>query len=76
VIRIACTALQKRIVAGQPNKDHLTLRGGGQDVTSDVLKAVIEFIGVGCTKPVTKNGVPVFEISVRAVTPQTNEEPQ
>jgi len=67
VIRIACTALLKRIKAGRPNKDGTAFIGGGEDVTSDCLKAVIEFIGAGQTQIVTSNGVPAFEISVREV---------
>lgn len=67
MIRIACTALLKRIKAGRPNKDGTAFIGGGEDVTSDCLKAIIEFIGAGETHVVQRDGVPVFEISVRAV---------
>jgi len=65
--RVACSGVIKRILAGTPNKDGWSFRGGGQDVTSDVLKAVKEFVGVGCTQVVTEDGKPVFEIEVRAI---------
>jgi hypothetical protein len=65
MIRIACMALSKRIHAGRPNKAGTTFVGGGQDVTSDTLKAIIEFIGVGQTHEVTVDGKPKYEITVK-----------
>jgi hypothetical protein len=67
MIRIACTALAKRIKAGRPNKEGTAFVGHPQDVTSDVLKAVSEFVGIGNIVTVEADGVPVFEIEVRAV---------
>lgn len=67
MIRVGCTALTKRIVAGKPTKDGLSLQGGGEDVTSDVLKAVIDFIGANRKHVITADGKPVFEISIRAL---------
>jgi hypothetical protein len=72
VIRIACTALLKRIKAGTPNKDGLSFRGGGQDVTSDCVKAIIEFVGVGGTHEVTVNGKPMYEIEIREIAKATS----
>ncbi len=67
MIRIACTALSKRIIAGRVTKDGLAFTDGKkEDVTSDCLKAVIEFIGLD-THVVTVNGKPMFEITVSAV---------
>ncbi len=40
--RIACTALTGRIVMGRTAKDGSSFVGVKQDVTSDVLKAVID----------------------------------
>lgn len=40
--RIACTALTGRIMAGRVSKDGLSFTGTPKDVTSDVLKAVID----------------------------------
>lgn len=76
MIRVAMMGLSRRIHAGNPAKDGLTFKGGGQDVTSDVVKAIIEFVGVGGTHEVTVDGVPLYEISIRAVAPQTKTEPQ
>lgn len=67
MIRIALTALGHRIVAGRPTKDGTALIGGGEDVTSDALKAVIEFIGIGETHVVTVDGKPMLTISVQPV---------
>jgi hypothetical protein len=64
MIRVACT-WNKRIRAGHPNKDGLSFRCGGDDVTSDVLKAIIEYVQPGNSITVTENGVPMFEIEVR-----------
>lgn len=67
MIRVACTALLKRIKAGHPNKDGHSFRGGGEDVTSDVLKAVIEYVEPGHIVTVNVDGVPAYEIEVRAM---------
>lgn len=40
--RIACTALTGRIMAGRVSKDGLRFTGTPKDVTSDVLKAIID----------------------------------
>ncbi|MDF3863511.1 hypothetical protein P3W53_03495 [Pseudomonas denitrificans (nom. rej.)] len=42
MIRIACTGIGGRIKAGRPNKSGTAFTGDPQDVTSDVLKAVID----------------------------------
>lgn len=68
MIRIACTALTKRIRAGHPNKDGHSFRGGGVDVTSDCLKAVIEFVEPGHVVTVEVDGKPTYEIAVRYIT--------
>jgi hypothetical protein len=67
VIRIACTALTRRIMAGRVTKDNLSFTGDPQDVTSDCLKAVVEFIGVGYEGVVAIDGKPVYEITVKAI---------
>lgn len=41
-MRIACTALTGRIVMGRTTRDGLSFSGQKKDVTSDVLKAVID----------------------------------
>jgi FMN-dependent NADH-azoreductase len=67
MIRIACTALAKRIMAGRVSKDGIAFIGKPQDVTSDALKALIEFIGINETHVITVDGKPMFEISVHQV---------
>ncbi len=66
-IRIACTALLKRIKAGKVSKDGLDFVGKPIDVTSDCLKAVIDFVGPGHTVTVEADGVPAYEITVKAL---------
>ena len=46
-LRIACSALGKRIFAGHLTKDGTRFREPRHDVTSDVLKAVIDKIEIG-----------------------------
>lgn len=67
MIRIACTAIGKRINAGRINNAGTAFVGEPVDVTSDCLKAVIDKIGVGNTERLTINGVPTYEITVRAI---------
>lgn len=64
MIRVACMALRHRIKAGRPNKAGNAFVGGGQDVASDVLKAVIDYVGDGNVSTVTVDGVPSWRISV------------
>jgi hypothetical protein len=66
-LRIACTAIAKRIMAGRVNKAGESFIGKPVDVTSDCLIAVIDFIGRGEKKVVTENGLPAYEIEVRDV---------
>lgn len=63
-IRIACTAIGKRIVAGRIKKSGLGFQGEPDDVTSDVLKAVIDKIGIGGEHIITVDGKPLFSIKV------------
>jgi hypothetical protein len=65
--RIACTGLERRIMMGRVNKAGTAFTGMTTDVTSDVLKSVIEFIGPGNTKPVTVDGKPMYQIEVRLI---------
>lgn len=64
-IRIACTALSKRIKAGHPTKDGHRFKGGGADVTNECLMAVIQFVEPENTVTVSQNGKPAYEITVR-----------
>ena len=66
-LRIACTALTKRIFAGRVNKAGNSFLDGKVDVTSDCLKAVIEHVEPGHTVTVHVDGVPKYEITVKAI---------
>lgn len=46
-IRVATAALSGQIFAGRPTKDGLGFKEPRYDVTSDVLKAVVDKIGIG-----------------------------
>ena len=65
--RIACTALTKRIMLGNVEKDGLSFSGTKRDVTSDCLKAVIDFVGVDYESEVVVNGIPTYKITVQKV---------
>ena len=67
MIHIACTALLRRIKAGHLAKDGHSFKGGGVDVTSDCLKAIIDFVEPGNIVTVNENGIPAFEIEVRRI---------
>lgn len=69
-MRIACTLLDRRIKLGRPSKDGHSFNGEPKDVTSDCLKAVIEFVGSNEKTIVNVNGEPAYEISVRALKPE------
>lgn len=66
-ITIACAALSGRIYAGKLNKSRTAFLDGKQDVTSDVLKAVIDKVGFGQPHVVTANGIPEYEITVKKI---------
>ena len=65
-IRVATAALSGRIFAGRPAKDGRSFKGERYDVTSDVLRAVADKIGIGHEVTVECDGVPAFRISVTA----------
>jgi len=66
-ITVACAALSGRIYAGRINKAGNSFLDGKQDVTSDVLKAVIDKIKPGFIEIVTVDGTPKYEIEVREI---------
>ena len=66
-IRIATSALTKRVYLGKVSKDGLDFIGNPTDVTSDVIKAIIDKVGVGGTDVVHVDGKPKYEISVKEV---------
>jgi len=66
-IRVAMAALSERIYAGRVAKDGQTFREPRYDVTSDVLVAIRDKVGVGNEVTVSCEGVPSFRIAVLAV---------
>lgn len=63
-IRVATSALGNRIYAGRPTKDGLALKEPRYDVTSDVLKAIRDKVGIGNVIDVACDGVVEFRIAV------------
>lgn len=66
-LHVAISPLTQRIYAGRVAKDGCTWLPGKQDVTSDVLEAVIRKVGAGNTVSVEINGEPAYEITIRDV---------
>lgn len=66
-LRLACTALGRRIMAGYPTKDGLRLKEPRHDVTSDALKAVVDKIGIGSEVTISdETGAPLCIVAIRA----------
>lgn len=66
-IRVATAALSGRIFAGKPTKDGQGFKEPRYDVTSDVLVAVRDKIGVGHEVTVERDGKPEFRIAILPV---------
>lgn len=66
-IRVATAALSGRIFAGRPTKDGTAFKEPRYDVTSDVLIAVKDKIGIGYNITVERDGVPLFKIAILPV---------
>lgn len=63
--RIACTALTGRIQLGRVSKDKTSFVGIPVDVTSDVIKAMMDKLEHhGGTMDITENGKPVATITL------------
>ena len=73
-IRVATAVLSGRIFAGRPTKDGLGFREPRHDVTSDVLCAVKDKIGIGHEVTVECNGVPQYRIAVLAIDGDTSND--
>jgi hypothetical protein len=63
-IRVATAALSERIFAGRPTKDGMGFKEPRYDVTSDVLKAVFDKIGMNHEVTVECDGVPQYRIAI------------
>lgn len=63
-IRVATAVLSERIFAGRPTKDGKGFKEPRYDVTSDVLLAIRDKVGIGNEIIVEANGNPEFRIAV------------
>ena len=72
-IRVATAVLSERIFAGRPKKDGTGFKEPRYDVTSDVLVAIRDKIGIGNKITVECDGVPQFEIAVLPI--ETRDRP-
>lgn len=70
-IRVATAVISNRIFAGRLNKAGDAFKGERFDVTSDVMKAVIDKIGVGFEANVEVGGEPKYVIRVTEYEPPT-----
>ena len=66
-IRVATAVISGRIFAGRPTKDGKGFKQPRYDVTSDVLVAVRDKIGVGHEVTVERDGIPAFRIAILPV---------
>ncbi|HHX6403099.1 TPA: DUF7446 family protein [Pseudomonas aeruginosa] len=68
--RIACTGIGARIMSGRVSKDGMAFIGTPKDVTSDVLKAVIDKLKHhGGHFNITSNGEVIATIRLEEPTP-------
>lgn len=63
-IRVATAVLSERIFAGRPTKDCKGFKEPRYDVTSDVLVAIRDKVGIGNEIDVETGGVVQFRIAV------------
>lgn len=63
-LRVATAILSERIYAGYPTKSGSGFREPRHDVTSDVLVAIKDKVGIGNEITVEAEGVPQFRIAV------------
>lgn len=65
-IRVATAALSGRIFAGRATKDGMGFKEPRYDVTSDVLKAVVDHIGMGMQADIVSEGELICTIKIVA----------
>lgn len=68
-IRVATAVLSERIFAGRPTKDGRGFKEPRYDVTSDVLVAIHNKVGLGNEIVVECDGRPAFTIAVMPIPP-------
>ena len=66
-IRLGTAALSGRIFAGYPNKAGDGFREPRHDVTGDVLKTVMEHIGMDKEATVHVDGKPAYVIAIKKI---------
>ncbi len=66
-IRVATAVISKIIYAGKLNKKGTAFLANKTDVTSDVLKSIIEYVGTDDVHVVKVGGKPMYEISVTKI---------
>lgn len=72
-IRVATAALSERIYAGRITKYGQRFREPRYDVTSDVLVAIRDKVGVGNQITVERDGKPQFRIAVLPIEETSGE---
>lgn len=73
---VGIAALSNRIFVGRLCKDGRTWKEGKQDVTSDILKAIIQYVEPGHEIDVNVGGVPKYRIRVTEIPPQNDKTQQ
>jgi hypothetical protein len=66
-IRVATAMISQRIHAGKLNKKGDAFLANKSDVTSDVIKAIIEYVSVDDVHVVKIGGKPAYEISITKI---------
>lgn len=67
VLPIRVGTLENRIYAGKLKKNEKEFRVGKVDVTADVLRSIVEFIGAGHSLVISVNDIPKYSIAVTEV---------
>ena len=66
-LRVQTSPLSNKIYVGRINKQGDAWSGEPQEVTSDVLGSIIQYIGVNKTVTVNENGKPKYSIEVKLI---------
>lgn len=70
---VGMAALSNQIFVGRLRKDGKTWKEGKQDVTSDVLQSIIQFVEPGHELTVNVDGVPKYPIRVTEISSENDE---
>ena len=72
-LRVGKSPISNHIFAGKCAKDGLTWKAGKEDVTGDVLQAIIDYVTPGHEVNVTVDGVLKYRIRVTEISPQNDQ---